>query len=78
MQATAKSRRKFKMRGRRPAIQGRPRHDQQLAVQLTDGDTEEEDSEIVRHKLPTMKKKKGASHCLVRATEANKRAVKKH
>ena len=78
VQATAQSRRMFKMRGRAPALQGRPRNSQRLAVQLTVGAEEEEDGGVVRHKLPTMKKRKRTSHSLVSATEANKRASKKH
>ena len=68
----------FKMRGRAPALQGRPRNSQRLAVQLTVGDEQEEDGGVVRHKLPTLKKRKGTNHSLVSATEANRRASKKH
>lgn len=75
---TAKSRRLYKMRGSRTAVQGRPRHGQRLVVQLTVGEGDDEDGGIVRHKLPTKKQKKGAGHSLVSAVEANKRSVKKH
>ena len=78
VQATAQSRRMFKMRGRAPALQGRPRNSQRLAVQLTVGDEQEDDDGVVRHKLPTLKQRNRTSHSLVSATESNKRASKKH
>ena len=66
------------MRGSRAAVQGRPRLTQGLGVQLTVGDDEEDDGGYVRHKLPSMKRKKGASHSLNEAVLANKRSTKKH
>ena len=79
VQATAKSRRVYKMRGSRLAIQGRPRRVEKLAVQLAVGDDDDdEDAGIVRHKLPAKKVKSGHSHSLNDAVLANKRPVKKH
>ena len=67
------------MRGSRSAVPKRPRHGQRLAVQLTvsDGDT---DGGIVRHKLPTKKKraKDSSAHNLMSAVSANRKASKKH
>ena len=78
IQATARSRRMYRMRGRRTALQGRPRKGQGPAVQLTVGDEEEQDGGIVRHKLPTKDRKRGAAHSLDSAVLANKRSTKKH
>ena len=79
VQSTAVSRRQFKQRGSRAALQGRPRHDLQLVSQMTVGDSgDEEDSGIVRHKLPSKKRKKHASHSLSAIVAANKRNIKKH
>jgi hypothetical protein len=79
VQATAKSRRVYKMRGREVAVQGRPRHGQRVAVQLAVGDAdEEEDAGIVRHKLPVIKAKKRQTHSLNESVLGNKRGVKKH
>ena len=77
VQATAKSRRLHKMRGSRPAIQGRPRLGQKLRVQLTVGEGEEEDGGIVRHKLPAKNYKKGTGHSFSTSVAANKRSAKK-
>ena len=68
------------MRGRRPALQGRPRLGTRLAVQMVvGGDEEEGDAGIVRHKLPTSKQnKKGLKHSLSSAVLANKRSARKH
>ena len=80
VQPTAKSRRLYKMRGSRAAVQGRPRSAQRLAVQLTVGDGDGTDDGVLRHKLPTKKKRaKGSSaHDLMGAVSANRRASKKH
>ena len=81
MQATARSRRLYKLRGSRSAVQGRPRLGTRLAVQLAVGEDDDTDGGIVRHKLPSGKKKRarpGAEHSLNNAVEANRRASKKH
>lgn len=78
VQATAKSRRVYKMRGSRTALQGRPRHGQRLAIQMTVGEEDEDDAGVLRHKLPAKKAKTGQTHSLNNAVLANKRAVKKH
>ena len=75
VQATAVSRRQYKMRGSRVAIFGRPRHDSKLKRKLVvghDGDS------IVRYKLPSKKTKFAPPHSLRHAVEENKRPVKKH
>ena len=79
MQATAKSRRVYKLRGSRSAIQGRPRLAQRLCVQLAIND-DDLDSGEVRHKLPTKKRRlcPGADHNLSAAVDSNRRASKKH
>ena len=73
MQATSRSRRLFKLRGSRSALQGRPRQATRLAVQMADGG-------VVRHKLPSKKKRShpGAEHNLMSAVNANRKASKKH
>ena len=79
VQATAKSRRIYKMRGSRKAIQGRRRCGDRLAVQLVVGDEEDDkDGGVVRHKLPGKKAKRGRKHSLKDAVLANKRPAKKH
>ena len=79
VQATARSRRLYKMRGRRPALQGRPRLGSRLAVQLLVEDDGDGDAGIVRHKLPGKQtQKKGAGHSLSSSVLANKRCAKKH
>ena len=80
MQATARSRRMYKLRGSRTAVQGRPRLVNKLAVQMAVGDTEDTDGGIVRHKLPGRKQRchAGGEHNLVAAISANRRASKKH
>ena len=80
MQATAKSRRLYKLRGSRSAVQGRPRQVHRLAVQLAVGGDDETDGGIVRHKLPSKKKKTsgGAGHSLIDSIRTNRRASKKH
>jgi hypothetical protein len=82
VQSTAKSRRMFKMRGSRSAVQGRPRKGQTLAVQLTVGVGEDDDSDggVVRHRLPSKKQKTGggAGHSLMDSVIANRRPSKKH
>ena len=80
VQATAKSRRMFKLRGSRSAIQGRPRKEQRLAVQLTVGEDDDSDGGVVRHKLPHKKQRAapGAGHSLMESVSANRRASKKH
>ena len=77
IQATAKSRRLYKMRGRAVAVQGRPRHGQRVAVQLSVGDDSEEDGGVLRHKLPFKQKRKGQKHSLSNAVANNKRSAKK-
>ena len=66
------------MRGSRAALQGRPRHNQRLSVQLDIREGEDDDGGVVRHKLPSMKHKTGSSHSLNSAVMANKRSAKKH
>ena len=67
------------MRGRGPAVQGRPRLSEKLSVQLTvGGDSDEDGTGVVRHKLPTKKRKKAAAHSLSDAVTANKRSARKH
>ena len=80
VQSTAKSRRLYKLRGSKSAVQGRPRLGQRLTVQLTVGEEEDTDGGVVRHKLPSKNKKKGggAEHNLSSAVTANRRASKKH
>ena len=79
VQSTAKARRLYKMRGRRLALQGRPRLGSRLASQLVLGDGEDDEGGILRHKLPSGKqsKKNGARHNLCSAVLANKRSSKK-
>ena len=55
VQATAKSRRLFKLRGSRSAIQGRPRLAQRLVVQLAVDDDDLDGGEV-RHKSLKMKR----------------------
>ena len=72
VQSTAVSRRFFKQRGSRAAIQGRPHREVQVVSQMTIGDSgDEEDSGIVRHKLPSKKRKSQASHSLSAIVAAN-------
>ena len=79
VQSTAKSRRLFKLRGRRPAVPGRSRLDQRVTVQLSVGeDVDEEDGGITRHKLPSKKVKTGGAHSLSSSVAKNKRGTKKH
>ena len=79
VQSTAVSRRMIKQRGSRAAIQGRPRRETRLISQLTiDESGDEDDSGIVRHKLPSKKRKSQAAHKLSAIVEANKRNIKKH
>ena len=77
VQATAKSRRLYKLRGSRPARQGRSRLSSRLAVQMTVGEDDEEDGGVVRHKLPSKSHKKGSAHKLSASVLANKRGTKK-
>ena len=74
------SRRLYKMRGRRPALQGRPRLGSRLTSQMVIGDGEDDEGGILRHKLPTGKQSRanGARHSLSSAVLANKRSSKKH
>ena len=80
VQATARSRRMYKLRGSRTAVQGRPRLAHRLAVQMAVGDTEDTDGGILRHKLPGRKQRNhaGGEHRLAAAISANRRASKKH
>ena len=80
MLATARSRRLYKLRGSRSAVQGRPRQATRLAVQMAVGEDDETDGGIVRHKLPTKKKRShpGSDHSLHTAVQANRKASKKH
>ena len=68
------------MRGRRPALQGRPRLGTKLSSQMVVGDGEDEDGGIVRHKLPGGKqsKKRASGHSLASAMLSNRRSAKKH
>ena len=79
MQATSRSRRLFKLRGSRSALQGRPRQATRLAVQMAVGEDDETDGVVVRHKLPSKKKRShsGAEHNLMSAVNANRKASKK-
>ena len=80
VQATARSRRLYKLRGSRSAVQGRPRLTDRLIVQLAVGEDEDTDGGILRHKLPGRKQRshKGGEHSLMAAVLANRRASKKH
>ena len=80
VQATAKSRRMFKLRGSRSAIQGRPRKEQKLAVQLSVGEDDGSDGGVVCHKLPHKKQRlaPGAGHSLMESVGAPRQASKKH
>ena len=80
VQATSRSRRLFKLRGSRSALQGRPRQATRLAVQMAVGEDDETDGGVVRHKLPSKKKRShpGAEHNLMSAVKANRKASKKH
>ena len=80
VQATARSRRLFKMRGSRSAVQGRPRQATRLVVQMAVGEDDDTDGGIVRHKLPNKKKRShpGSEHSLQAAVKANRKASKKH
>ena len=79
VQATAKSRRLFKLRGSRSAIQGRPRLAQRLVVQLAVDDDDLDGGEV-RHKLPSKKKRlcPSSEHNLNNVVKANRRPSKKH
>ena len=77
IQASAKRRRIIKLRGSSSAIQGRPRKGTRLTVQLNVGEVSEDEGGILRHKLPSKKRKKGADHSLESAVSGNKRATKK-
>jgi hypothetical protein len=75
VQVTARSRRRFKLRGSRMAIMGAPTKSQSLKRQLEVDD----DEETVRHKLPTLKKMKPKqTHSLQNDVAKNRRASKKH
>ena len=75
VQVTARSRRKFKLRGSRMAIMGAPTKSQAVKRQLQVDD----DEETVRHKLPKLKKMKTKqTHSLQHAVEKNQRVSKKH
>ena len=80
VQSTSKSRRLYKLRGSRSAVQGRPRLDTRLAVQLAVGDDSETEGGVVRHKLPSRRKRThaGGEHSLDSAVRANRKASKKH
>ena len=80
MQATSRSRRLYKLRGSRNAVQGKPRQATRLAVHIGVGEDDETDGGIVRHKLPTKKKRyyPGSDHSLQAAVQANRKASKKH
>lgn len=79
VQATAKSRRLYKMRGNRSAVQGRPRLAQRLTVQLA-VDDDDLDGGVVRHFLPSKKPRVSNSkvHSLDKAVVDNRRSSKKH
>ena len=75
VQVTARSRRKFKLRGSRSAIMGAPTKSQAVKRQLESN----EDEEIVRHKLPALKKKKTKQHhSLQNDVSLSRRSSKKH
>lgn len=61
-------------------MQGRPRLASRVAVQMAVGEDDEMDGGIVRHKLPSKKKRShaGAEHSLQSAVNANRKASKKH
>ena len=76
IQSTSRSRRIYKMRGRGPSIQGRPRKNEVVQTEIevnTDGG-----EVVVRHKLPSMKRKAADFHSLMNAVNYNKRSSKKH
>ena len=79
VQATAKSRRVYKLRRSRSAITGRPRRAQKLAVQMNVDDNEEAGG-VLRHKLPHKKRKvsKGNIHNLMSAVSEGRGPNKKH
>jgi hypothetical protein len=80
VQATARSRRLFKLSGSRSAVQGRPRLASRLVVQMAVGEDDETEGGIVRHKLSNKKKRShaGSEHSLISAVKANRKASKKH
>ena len=77
VQVTAKSRRVYKIRGSRSAVAGRPRLGLKLSVQMN-VDDENEDDGVLRHKLPTKKRKKGDIHDLMSSVGAGRGPSKKH
>ena len=71
----SKARRKYTIRGSRPAPSGAPKRKTLPAKQLV----VDEDSEILFHKLPEgRKKKKKNPHDLMDAVKNNRGAEKKH
>ena len=75
VQVTAKSRRIYKLRGSRTAIMGAPTKSQALKRQLNITD----EDEIVRHKVPTLKRpKQKQKHSLENDVGLNRRSSKKH
>ena len=61
-------------------MQGRPRQTSRVVVQMAVGEDDDTDGGVVRHKLPSKKKRShaGAEHSLMNAVQANRKASKKH
>ena len=76
VQVTARSRRKYTLRGSRSAIQGAPRKETRLKQQLVIDSAERE---VLYHKLPSgRKKKKNNPHNLMESVAANRGLERKH
>lgn len=76
VQVTARSRRKYTLRGSRTAIQGAPRKENRLKKQLV---IDSDDNEVLYHKLPSgRKKKKNNPHNLMESVDANRGLERKH
>ena len=71
MQATARSRRLFQLRGSTSAVQGRHRLASTVVVQMVVGEDDETEGGIMRHKLPNKKKRShpGSEHSLQSAVK---------
>jgi hypothetical protein len=76
VQVTARSRRKYTLRGSRSAIQGAPRKETRLKQQLVIDSAERE---VLYHKLPSgRKKKKNNPHNLMESVAANRGLERKY
>ena len=81
MQATARSRRLFQLRGSTSAVQGRHRLASTVVVQMAVGEDDETEGGIMRHKLPNKKKRShlgsDSEHSLQSAVIANRKTKRK-